>query len=89
MKLIFENYGIRYTVEADQEDYNADDLKEIFDRMLVQSGFSPNVISGLGDGGHYEYLDDGEIVIKKERLEELEEKEARLNDLKKINNPSE
>lgn len=83
MKLIFENYGIRYTVEADQEDYNADDLKEIFDRMLVQSGFSPNVISRLGDGGHYEYLDDGEIVIKKERLEELEEKEARLNDLKK------
>ena len=83
MKLIFENYGTRYTVETEHDDHNANELKEIFDRILVQAGFSPSVIDRLEDGGRFEYLDDEEIVIKKERLDELEEKEARLRDLEK------
>lgn len=83
MKLIFESYGTRYTVETNQDDYNSGELKEIFNRMLVQAGFPPNVVDNLENGGRYEYLGDGEIVIKKERLEELEEKEARLDDLRK------
>lgn len=71
MKLIYENYGVRYTVETDSQDHTAGELKEIFSKILVQSGFSPNVIEAE-DGGSYQYVGDDEIVVRKELLEELE-----------------
>ena len=53
MKIIFESYGKRYIYESDSEDYSANELKEIFSRMLVQATFPPNVID-LAKGGHFE-----------------------------------
>ena len=67
MKLTLELYDTKYTVETDHDDYCADELKEIFSRMLVAATFPPSVIEDK-DGGHYEYLEDNGIVIKKEEI---------------------
>lgn len=75
MKLTYEAYNTRYTVETDRNNHDAAELKEIFSKILVQAGFSPNVIE-LDDGGRYEYLTDDEIVVKKEYLEELESRKG-------------
>lgn len=72
MKIIYEAYGTRYTVETDRNDHNATELKEIFSRILVQAGFGPDVVE-LEDSGHYEYVGEDEIVVQKEYLDELEE----------------
>lgn len=53
MKITLEMYNNRYTYESDRNDYNANEMKEIFSRMLVQATFSPGVID-LADGGHFE-----------------------------------
>lgn len=40
----------------------------MFDRLLVQAGFPPSVIT-LHDGtGSYEYVGPDEVVVKKESL---------------------
>ncbi len=80
MKLIYESYGTRYTVETNRDDLDGAELKEIFSKIMVQAGFPPSVVD-LDDGGKYEYVGEDEIVIKQEKLDELEEKAARYNDL--------
>ena len=65
MKLILELYDTRYIVENTSNDYDANELKEIFSKVMVAAGDPPSVID-LGDGGHYEYVGDNEIVVKKE-----------------------
>ena len=53
MRIVLELYKTRYIYESDSEGQSANELKEIFSRMLVQATFSPEVID-LAEGGHYE-----------------------------------
>lgn len=53
MRITLEMYNNKYIYESDQNDQTADELKEIFSRMLVQATFSPDVIEPA-EGGHYE-----------------------------------
>lgn len=68
MKLTYEAYGTRYTVETDSDDHDAAELKEIFSKILVQAGFPPSVVE-LDDGGEYQYVGEDEIVVKREDVE--------------------
>ena len=68
MKIVFEQYNTRYTVEDDIDSHSAQELKEIFSKILVQAGFAPSVIENE-DGGCYEYVADDEIVVKKEEID--------------------
>lgn len=58
MKITLEMYDNKYTYESDRNDYDANEIKEIFSRMLVQATFSPDVIEP-SEGGHYkcEYVE--------------------------------
>ena len=71
MKIILEIYDARYIVEIDHDDLDANEVKEIFSRMLVQAGYSPAVIELNDDYGNYEYVGEDEIVIKREELDKL------------------
>lgn len=53
MRITLERYNNKYIYESDSEDYDANELKEIFSRMLVQATFPPDVIEPA-EGGHYE-----------------------------------
>lgn len=53
MRITLEKYNNKYIYESDSEDYDANELKEIFSRMLVQATFPPDVIEPA-EGGHYE-----------------------------------
>lgn len=79
MKMTLESHDMRYTVETinpKQDDYDSRELKELFGRMMVQSGFPPSAIE-TDDGGKYEYIDpDYEVVVKKEYLDKLEKAAA-------------
>ena len=53
MKITLEIHGCIYTVEQCGNDYTADELKEVFSRLLVSATFPPSVIE---DGeGSWEY----------------------------------
>lgn len=68
MKIVFEQYNTRYTVEDSINSHNAQELKEIFSRLLVLAGFAPAVID-CEEGGSYEYVGVDETVVKKEKNE--------------------
>lgn len=53
MKIILEMYDSRIIYESDKDDYKADEMKEIFSRMLVQATYPPSVIEPA-EGGHWE-----------------------------------
>lgn len=53
MRIILEMYDSRIIYESDKDDYKADELKEIFSRMLVQATYPPSVIEPA-EGGHWE-----------------------------------
>lgn len=53
MRITLEMYNNKYIYESDSEDYGANELKEIFSRMLVQATFPPDVIEPA-EGGHWE-----------------------------------
>lgn len=53
MKITLEMHDAKYTYESNSDEYTANEMKEIFSRMLVQATYSPSVID-LSDGGHYE-----------------------------------
>lgn len=53
MKIILEMYDSRIIYESDKNDYTANEMKEIFSRMLVQATFPPDVIEPA-EGGHFE-----------------------------------
>ena len=53
MRITLEIYDSRIIYESDNDDYKANELKEIFSRMMVQATYSPDVIE-LAEGGHYE-----------------------------------
>lgn len=59
MRITLEMYNNKYIYESDSEDYDANELKEIFSRMLVQATFPPDVIEPT-DGGCWkcEYKED-------------------------------
>ena len=58
MRITLEMYDSKYTYESDRNDYNANEIKEIFSRMLVQATFPPSVIEPA-EGGRYkcEYVE--------------------------------
>ena len=39
MRIILETYDSRIIYESDKDDYRADEMKEIFSRMLVQATY--------------------------------------------------
>ena len=53
MRIVLEMYDSRIIYESDKDDYKADELKEIFSRLLVQATYPPSVIEPA-EGGHYE-----------------------------------
>lgn len=53
MRIILEMYDSRIIYESDKDDYKANELKEIFSRMLVQATYPPGVIEPA-EGGHWE-----------------------------------
>lgn len=53
MKITLEMHDEKYTFESQQDDYNSNEVKEIFSRLMVQAGFAPNVL-WLADGGHFD-----------------------------------
>ena len=59
MRIILEMYDSRIIYESDKDDYRADEMKEIFSRMLVQATYPPCVIEPA-EGGHWkcEYEED-------------------------------
>lgn len=53
MRIILEMYDSRIIYESDKDDHTANEMKEIFSRMLVQATYHPNVIE-TAEGGHFE-----------------------------------
>lgn len=53
MRITLEMNDSRIIYESDKDDYNANELKEIFSRMMVQATYPPSVIDPA-EGGHYE-----------------------------------
>lgn len=53
MKIILKIFDSRIVYESDKDDYTANEMKEIFSRMLVQATYSPDVIEPA-EGGHFE-----------------------------------
>lgn len=53
MKITLEMNDAIYTVEEPGNDYSANEMKEIFSRLLVQATYSPDVIE-LAEGGCFE-----------------------------------
>ena len=70
MKIILELYDQRCSIECPNEDIDSEKLKEMFSRLLVAAEFPPSVVDG--DGGEYKFVYDDEVIIKQERLEEIE-----------------
>lgn len=70
MRITFENYNIRYGVEAESEDYTGEELKSLFSRLLVVAGFSPTVIEPE-EGGTIRYVGDDEVIISREEYKKL------------------
>lgn len=58
---MLEMYGVKHTYESESEDYSAEELKEIFSRLMVQATYPPSIID-LAEGGHFEceYKEDAE-----------------------------
>ncbi len=59
MKIILEMHDQKYMFESSQDDFSANEVKEIFSRLLVQATYPPDVID-LAEGGHFkcEYVQD-------------------------------
>lgn len=72
MKMTLEQWGVRYTVETEQEDHGSNELKDMFNRLLVQAGFPPSVITLPEGTGSYEYVGSDEVIVKKEELQKHE-----------------
>lgn len=56
MKIVLEHYDKKYTVESQANDYNAKEMKEYFNRLLVMAGYPPSVLEE--EGGHWEWIED-------------------------------
>lgn len=59
MRITLEIDNSKIIYESDKSDYRADELKEIFSRLLVQATYPPSVIEPA-EGGHWkcEYEED-------------------------------
>lgn len=69
MKITLEIYNAKYIFEDNNDEHDASYMKDIFSRMLVVAGFPPSVIDCI-EGGEYRYVDEDEIIIKKNLMEE-------------------
>ena len=72
MKITYEAYDQRYSIEyLKVDDFTAGELKHLFSRLLVASGFPPSVIDqDEEDGGSYQWVGEDEIIVSKEELKE-------------------
>ena len=55
MKITLQMHDWTYTAESKFNDYSADELKEVFSRLLVQATFPPSVIDDK-EGGEWRYI---------------------------------
>lgn len=56
MRLTIELYGVTYSITDKRDDQTAQDLKEMFSRLLVVAGFPPSVIDM--EDGYYEFKEN-------------------------------
>lgn len=71
MRIVLELYDTRYIIESTdpgQNDFDANELKSFFSRLLVGAGFSPSVLDDQYDGGKWEFVEPDEIVVKREEM---------------------
>ena len=78
MKMTLEIHGTRYSAEHESNAYGANELKDLFSRLLVVAKFPPSVIQIDEDGGKYMYVGGDEVVISKEELKELKGKKEEI-----------
>lgn len=62
MLLTLDLYDTEYSIETDSDEHTAEELKEMFSRLLVVAGFPPSVIDE--DDVKYLYVDGNETVVK-------------------------
>lgn len=55
MKITLEIHGCTYSTQQDGHDYTADELKEVFSRLLVSATFPPSVIEDGEGSWEYKY----------------------------------
>lgn len=53
MRITLEMHDQKYIFESSQDEFSANEMKEIFSRLLVQATYPPSVIEPA-DGGHFE-----------------------------------
>lgn len=53
MRITLEMHDQKYIFESSHDEFSADEMKEIFSRLLVQATYPPSVIEPA-DGGHFE-----------------------------------
>lgn len=53
MRITLEMHDQKYIFESSQDEFSADEMKEIFSRLLVQATYPPSVIESA-EGGHFE-----------------------------------
>ena len=64
MKITLEMHNYKHSYESEYEDFNAMELKEAFERLMVCAGYPPSVIN-LEDG-KYEFVGENEQIVRKE-----------------------
>lgn len=59
MRITLEMHDQKYIFESSQDEFSANEMKEIFSRLLVQATYPPSVIEPA-EGGHFEceYVED-------------------------------
>jgi hypothetical protein len=70
MRITLEQYESTYEVEIEQEDMSADDLIELFTRILVVAGYPPSVIIPKDDEqGSYHFVCPDETITRREQYD--------------------
>lgn len=59
MRIVLELHGNTYSITEVGEDFNADELKERFSRLMVAATYSPDVLEDA-EGGRWEYRHESE-----------------------------
>lgn len=82
MKIIYESRDFQYIIETESNDFTAQELKELFSKLLVLDGFPPDVISSEEDGVNYHYvcIGDDEIIVPKAEYEELKQIKEKIDE---------
>ena len=60
-RITLEIYGNSYSAELEGHNYDADELKDVFSKLLVPAGYSPNAIEDASKGGHWEWTSNAGV----------------------------